>query len=317
VKRLGVIGTMVWDTIYGRGPSAEPVEEWGGISYALGALEAALPPNWVIAPLVKVGGDLAQPARRFFAGLKRAEPGASFVEVPEPNNRVTLRYTSEARRTETLSGGVPPWTPLELLPQVEGLDVIYINFISGFEMSLETVTALRKAFDGPIYADLHSLLLTVARGGAREPAPLNHPTQWLECFDVVQVNEDEISLIAEDGMAATSQILSHGVKLLVVTLGARGAVYFTESSFDFMNRAPRYPTGGPLRTARIAADEVQYEGDPTGCGDVFGATLLARLVAGSGVEDAIRCANQYAARNYQARGATGLHYHLKQEISTS
>ena len=29
-KRLGVISTFVWDTIYGRNPRAEPVTEWGG-----------------------------------------------------------------------------------------------------------------------------------------------------------------------------------------------------------------------------------------------------------------------------------------------
>ena len=36
--RVGVIGTFVWDIIYGRDPRSEPVEEWGGITYALSAL---------------------------------------------------------------------------------------------------------------------------------------------------------------------------------------------------------------------------------------------------------------------------------------
>ena len=42
-KRLGVIGTFVWDVIYGRDPRERPVEEWGGITYALSALDASLP----------------------------------------------------------------------------------------------------------------------------------------------------------------------------------------------------------------------------------------------------------------------------------
>src|SRR2546421_1722279 len=40
VKRLGVVGSMVWDTIYDRDPAQPAVEEWGGISYSLAALDA-------------------------------------------------------------------------------------------------------------------------------------------------------------------------------------------------------------------------------------------------------------------------------------
>ena len=40
-RRVGVMGSFVWDVIHGRDPRDAPVEEWGGITYALGALEAA------------------------------------------------------------------------------------------------------------------------------------------------------------------------------------------------------------------------------------------------------------------------------------
>ncbi len=55
MNRLGVVGTMVWDTIHGREPQPEPVEEWGGIAYALAALEASFPVSWEIVPLIMVG----------------------------------------------------------------------------------------------------------------------------------------------------------------------------------------------------------------------------------------------------------------------
>ena len=43
MPRLGVVGTMVWDTIYARDIGREgPVHEWGGIAYALAAADAAL-----------------------------------------------------------------------------------------------------------------------------------------------------------------------------------------------------------------------------------------------------------------------------------
>ena len=48
--KLGVVGSLVWDEIHGRDPAAPPVEEWGGIAYALGGLAAALPDDWEIVP---------------------------------------------------------------------------------------------------------------------------------------------------------------------------------------------------------------------------------------------------------------------------
>ena len=42
MKQLGVVGTLVWDTIHDRDPAQHAVEEWGGIAYALEALDATL-----------------------------------------------------------------------------------------------------------------------------------------------------------------------------------------------------------------------------------------------------------------------------------
>ncbi len=69
MKRLGVIGTMVWDTVH-RFHHHEPEEEWGGISFALAALDVALPDDWVIVPLIKVGRDLAPEIRSTLERIK-------------------------------------------------------------------------------------------------------------------------------------------------------------------------------------------------------------------------------------------------------
>src|SRR5437588_9494730 len=106
LKRLGVIGSMVWDTIHGRDPAQAAVQEWGGISYALAALDATLRDDWEIVPLIKVGRDLAPRAAEFLGTLHHVAPGARFVEVPAANNRVTLRYYQRERRCEQMSGGV-------------------------------------------------------------------------------------------------------------------------------------------------------------------------------------------------------------------
>ena len=77
-KRLGVIGSFVWDIIHGRDPREEPVEEWGGITYALGALDAALPDDWEIVPIMKVGSDLSQRAREFLKSLDKIKSSTLF-----------------------------------------------------------------------------------------------------------------------------------------------------------------------------------------------------------------------------------------------
>lgn len=315
MKRIGVAGTMVWDTIHGRGDLATPVEEWGGIAYALGALEAGLPEEWEIVPLIKVGRDFAGRANTFLRSLTHRSGATRFLEVPEPNNRVTLRYVTGSRRSEQMKGGVPGWSWSELGPLVRDLDALYINFISGYEMGLETAQLLRRGFNGPIYCDLHSLLFGITSDGYREPRRLPEIASWFACFDAVQLNEDEMKLIGSDPIEVAATALNAGVRLLVVTLGERGAAYFTARPFNFLDRS----TGdvhqiGPIETARVAT-EPNPAGDPTGCGDVFGAVLTAELLQSTDLEEAIRSANRAAGRNLSHRGATNLHQHLRGEIS--
>ncbi len=292
---------MVWDTIHGRDPAQPAVEEWGGIAYALAAVDATLGPDWQIVPVIKVGRDLAPKANDFLRSLTHVAPGTRFVEVPEPNNRVTLRYQSAERRTERMRGGVPPWTWPELGPMVQDLDALYVNFISGYELSLETAQLLRRGFPRFIYADLHSLFLGKALDGTRVPQLLPQAPAWFGCFDAVQLNEDEMHALGDDPLSTAADALGHGCKTLCVTLGSRGAAYFT---------------GSPVRTARIPPDDAApLDGDPTGCGDVFGGTVAAALVSGAALEDALREGGRLAARNLSHRGATRLRDHLLGRLS--
>ncbi len=324
-RRLGVIGSIVWDVIHGRDARTVPVEEWGGITYALSGLDAALPDDWEIVPLLKVGSDLAVEARRYLGTLRRMARDAAPIEVPYPNNRVELRYVSRERRSEVLSGGVPGWSWLGLKPLLADLDALYVNLISGFELDLETAQLLRRGFRGPIYCDLHSLLLAVQPDGLRTPRPLPNPAEWCACFDLVQVNEDELAMMAPDPMALAATALANGVRSLAVTLGKRGAVYFAQPDFDGLtdlwggagaSSGAIAAAAGPVRTALVPAAEVRtLDQDPTGCGDVWGATYFSRLLAGDNLADAFAAAHRAAARNLEHRGATGLAAYLRGELS--
>ena len=322
-RRLGVVGTLVWDTIHRRGGRTEPVSEWGGIAYALGAASVALPDGWEVVPLVKVGRDLAEEARRFLRGIPRLRPGPGVRVVPEPNNRVELVYRDEHRRTERLRGGVPPWEWTELAPLVRECDAVYVNFISGFEMELDTARALRSGYDGPTYADLHSLFLGVGREGVRVPRSLPAWREWLCCFDAVQMNEDEFERLGREGgdsWKLAADVVGPELKLVAVTLGPRGAAYVAAGGFrsdpeTWSDLRRKMASPGPVRSGRVEIEGPERRGDPTGSGDVWGATFFARLLAGLDAEEAMRDANQFASRNVTHMGATGLHHHLSGRLA--
>lgn len=322
MPRVGIVGSLVWDEIHGRDPASAPVEEWGGIAYALASLDAHLPDGWEIVPLIKVGQDKAAEAREFLAGLRRLAPGARCVEVPVANNRVVLHYQSSERRCERMAGGVPGWTWPELGPMLGDVDALYLNFISGFEMCLGTAEALRRGFRGPTYADLHSLFLGMQGDGVRVLRPLPDAPSWFGCFDVIQVNEDEMGQLGPDPLTLAAAMLEVGVSSLVVTLGPRGAVYVTAGAMtqgrtDAMTAGrPDQSVHGPIRTALVPAPVVDGFPDPTGCGDVFGAAVFSRLLAGEPIEEAVAAGNRAAARNVTFRGASGLATHLRGELVT-
>ena len=319
-RTLGVIGSLVWDRIVDRDGRSEPVEEWGGIGYALAALTASLPEGWTILPILKIGRDLAEDGRRFMHEIPRLKD-SGVVVVPEPNNRVELRYESEARRCERLTGGVPPWSWPELAPFTELCDALYVNFISGFELGLDTARALRTGYRGPTYADLHSLFLGINQHGQRVPRTLEAWAAWLQCFDAVQMNEDEFERLgaAGDSWQLAAGALGPELKLITVTLGPRGAAYVAGADFDPDPREWRRDVALALaeraHSGKVDLEDAPRVGDPTGCGDVWGATMFARLLGGDGLEVAMAEANRLAGRNVEHRGARGLYRHLAGRLS--
>jgi hypothetical protein len=328
MPKVGIVGSLVWDLIYGRDPLAPPVEEWGGIAYALAGFDASLAPDWEMVPLIKVGRDLSREAQRLLNSLTRLAPGARCVEVTAPNNRVVLHYQSSERRCERMAGGVPGWTWAELGPMVHDLDAVYVNFISGFELCLGTAQALRHGFRGPLYADFHSLFLGMQQDGMRVLQPLANAADWFGCFDVVQLNEEEMRQLSPDPLSLSAEALGAGVSLLAVTLGPKGVAYVAAPGFDGLAqrgvtlgepKAKRGDHGStfstPVRSGLIKAAAVETL-DPTGCGDVFGAAAFASLLSGNSVEDALRHATSLAGRNAGFRGATGLASHLRGELVT-
>lgn len=317
--KLGVVGTFVWDTIWTLADvrAGRPFETWGGLAYSLAGAAAARMEGWEIVPIVKVGSDLADEAHRFMASLPGVVVGDGVLVVPEPNNRVELRYTDEERRGERLTGGVNAWQWEELAPRLEGLDALYVNFLSGFEMGLETTERVRASFAGPLYADLHSLFLGCPGAGVRARRSLPEWERWAACFHGLQLNEDELAMLGGDPRdpvpARAARLLEHGPGLVVVTQGGLGATAVVRDGFPadpLAWPAHRADAGARLRADAVLPDQGHRPGDPTGAGDVWGATFICGLLGGLPLDEAIRRAHRFAGSKMAVRGATRLYEHL-------
>ena len=315
-RRVGVLGTLVCDDIYGPPPDITRSEGWGGIAYALSGLAAALDDQWDMIPFIKVGADVVAEARRWTSAMPRMAAQAQLVAVDAPNNRSELRYVTTEVRTERMSGGVPGWTVAELRDALDAaqLDALYVNFLSGTEVDLTTMQQVRAHFAGPIYVDLHMMLWETDAVGRRALRPLNQAAAWCGCFDFIQLNEDEMRMLAPDPGALNVVATRAGAAATFVTLGSRGVHYHVRPAH------PRWPAVHDVHRAQSLAENAGIvtgvhapylvrDGapvDPTGCGDVWGGTVFARLLAGDLPHVAMSAANRAASLNAESQGVTGL-----------
>lgn len=295
MKRLGVLGTAVLDTIR-RPDSAAPLHALGGITYSLAAFAARPPHGWTLLPLLKVGRDAEREIRSFLGRLPGVEATDGVRSVEALNNRVELAYAPDGSRTERLTGGVPGWSLDELRPLAARCDALYLNLIAGWEVGLETARRLSHLVPGPTYCDLHSLLLDQGADGVRRPRVPVRWREWTRCFDYLQMNRDELELLAAeagtDGGELARELAAARPRAVFVTLGREGARW--------------YAGGEGAQSGFVPVPEASAAGDTTGCGDVWGMACFARLLEGQDPEEAARRANVLAAVNARLAGASAL-----------
>lgn len=300
MRRVGLLGTLVWDRYVPPGRH-DPVERWGGLAYSLAAFAAACPPGWEGVPLLQIGFDLWDEALAFLRRLPHLRLGPGLRRPLVQNNRVELHYSGSAERIERLRGGVPAWSYDALRPLLDDLDALYINFIAGWELDLPTLELVRGTFRGPLYGDLHSLLLGCGEDGIRVPRSLEDPIRWIACFDVVQANEAEWARLGlgSEPLEAARRAVGYGPRVALVTRGADGA-WIVERGGVVLD----VPAPSPPATA-----------DPTGCGDVWGATFFCAWLAGLPARQAALWAHTAAVAKLAYAGADDLVPVLRRALS--
>lgn len=247
---------------------------------------------------MRLGKDMADGGRAYLRSFDRVSCTDFVRIVPEPNNRVELVYDSHSERTEFLRGGVSGWPADEICAILPRVDALYVNFVAGRELDLAGARQIQSEFAGPSYADLHSLFLDFGADGRRTPRCLESPAEWAACFDTIQMNQTEFKMFAagaSDPWGAVAGLARGRLSLVAVTEGAAGATYLRVGS-------SAGNAGRDEAPVRIPVAAGSQEGDPTGCGDVWGAAFFSGLLAGRTLREAAATAHALAAAKVASGG---------------
>ncbi len=289
--KIAVIGTINKDVIVF--PDKKKKISWGGIAYNICTLSAILGEKAQIYPVCNVGRDSYPQMAKFLSEFPNIRLDG-IRKVSQKHNTCYLYYDKDQNRKEYLEGKVPALNFNQIRPILNS-DAILINFISGWDMSLEVLQKIRKHSQSLILLDIHSLTLGIDKKKKRF---LRRPENWkayLSCADIVQMNKIELETVLNkklklEGLTSEAKkILKLGSKIFILTLEEKGALV-------------SWKTENKVSVKKITGMPLRKEVDNIGCGDVFGAGFLADYLTKKNIVKSAQRANHLAAKKCQFSG---------------
>lgn len=289
--KIAVLGTINQDVIIF--PGKKKKTGLGGIAYNIYTLTTLLQNHAEIHPVCNVGANCYPHFVKLFSNFSNLKLNG-IKKVPQKHNTCLMYYDKSRNRKEYLQGKVPSLNFAKIKPFLNS-DAILINFISGWDMSLEVLKKIREKFEGIILLDLHSLTLGMDKNHKRF---LRKPENWeayVKCCDILQMNKTELETVLDKKIkeknlkSEAKKILKFGPKIFILTLEKEGAII-------------GWKTGKKNFLKKIDGVLVKKVVDNTGCGDVFGAAFLSSYLINKNVIKSARLANSLAARKCQFSG---------------
>lgn len=302
--RIGVIGTIVKDHIYLA--NGKEVNSYGGIFYTLSILGNLLNETDEIYPVCALGANIHDEIFRKLSKYKNIKT-TGIKKIEQNNAAVKLVYKDLYNRDEFLTNLMPEIN-LDHTKMVGPVDIWLVNFITGYEMSLETFNEFCKQKSGLIYMDFHSLSLDIDHDGRRILRKLPNWENWIHGVDVLQMNDAEARTLnghpdfsVTDLIRFGKEVMKKNINAFHITCGSKGSLLFHNNNQN-------------IEGSEIPAFEVDEVIDVTGCGDAFAAGFLVDYFEKKNVVAATRFANAIAGVNCTIRGTEEL-YKLKKFLS--
>lgn len=201
-----------------------------------------------------------------------------YVERTDEIPRVNLTLCKNQERGEKYFN-LTEKLNITKLSELNKFDGIMINMITGFDLDLSSLQQIRQTYNGEIYIDIHTLSRGLDEQNKRYFRQVPGYKQWLNCVDIVQVNENELKTICSpaDETAQVEEVLNYRPKILIVTRGETGATLF-------------YKDVTGLHSLHEAALDVKAI-NQVGCGDVFGAAFFYSYILCHDLHESLKKAN--------------------------
>jgi len=288
IEKLGLIGTVTYDIITSEAGSA--FEGIGGVLYQAAVL-CGLGKH--VSLYANLGDELAPEYSKATNKWPNLD-SHGIQHVPGPGNRVCLHYPEEGERIEVLKSVVPPLDPDYIVGDLLQLEMLVLIINSGFDVKLKDWRKIVSAASCPIWLDVHSLSLAKKLDTPREYTHLEEWKEWTEGVDYLQANKKEVASMLgyPEKLPSEHEInifgreaFSIGVKVVFITLGKEGGIVLT-----------------PEVSKKIAAPQAENIVDTTGCGDVFCAATISKLVDDAEAFDAALFGLRLATKAVSIRG---------------
>lgn len=201
-----------------------------------------------------------------------------FVNHLEKIPHVNLTVDDQFERREHYQNLVEPLKLDEKIKWIE-FDGVFVNMITGNDLTAEDFIQIRKNFDGIIYLDVHTLSRGVGKEHHRYFKKIPNYEKYLQSVDIIQVNEHELKTITpyDEKNEIIKKVFEYDVKFIIITKGERGAEIFTKGSSFF------------------SVDAIKVNSiNKVGCGDVFGSVFFYLYLCGLNFEKSLIKANYTA-----------------------
>lgn len=293
-RQISICGTINYDRVVLN--DGRRFESFGGILYNIIAL-AELSEGTELFPITWIGEERKEELWKIIKHYPQVSTKGIRVN-PSGTNENLLVYRSADERDERLDARVPPVDFQHLEPFLH-CDLFLVNFISGFDLSLETLTRLRDSFPGTIFMDIHSLTLGMGPQGRRFPTGLKGWELWVRCADIVQANRTEAELLTglelegeNDYRTAGSTLLDLGPAVTLFTLGEKGCVVAFRKDANTL-------------FSFIPAEAAEVE-DSTGAGDIFSSAFIVKYMETADPISSAQFAASTAAKSCESIGLADL-----------